>query len=109
MGDPRVTDRALSAGEACPYSGACQGWLRNWHGQARAGPYLKLRNLSRCGRRRGRGDPDPLPGLRHSIAVKDVLAVRVDHLALDGRQLDRGLLIDHRSVPARDIAPTSGG
>src|SRR5207253_11104256 len=56
---------------------------------------LKLQKLSR--RRRGRwnsrsrGHPDPLPTLAHAIDIEDVLAIRVDHLALD-----KDLLIGHR-------------
>src|SRR5436309_8775245 len=35
------------------------------------------------GTRRRSGEPDPLPRLRHSVTVEDVLSVWVDHLALD--------------------------
>src|SRR5207253_5130133 len=55
------------------------------------------------GRRRSSRYRDPLPRLRHSITVEDVLSVRVDHLALDQRRLgsrhwglDGGPLIDDR-------------
>jgi hypothetical protein len=33
-----------------------------------------------------RGHPDPLPGLRHAVAVEHVFSVRVHHLTLDGRR-----------------------
>src|SRR6266851_4854046 len=63
------------------------------------------RGLARRRRRRragrGVGDPHPLPGLGHTVAVEHVLAVRVHHFTLHRRRRGRRvggrrLLVDHR-------------
>ena len=72
------------------------------HGERSALALPGWRWRSRGSRRRCR-EPDPLPGLRHSVTIEDVLSVRVDHLALDQGglssrwwQLDGRPLIDDR-------------